>query len=88
MKTLEEVKEQYAKEMGFDSWEELEDMQTKNAVSKHWGNAAKIFAIETAKEALNIASKNAHILTTRGAGYTHRSVSKESILNENNIPKI
>lgn len=50
--------------------------------------AMKEFAIEVAKDSLKNASENAYILITRGAGYCHREISKRSIMDENNIPKL
>ena len=95
MKTLHEIKNEYAGEQGRDSWDEffeycelthtpLERMQY------HHDEVSKRFALEVAKVSLKNAADNAKI-TGDWDNEIHdvvHSVDKKSILSETNIPKI
>ncbi len=92
MKKLHEIKNEYAGEQGRDSWDEffeycelthtpLERMQY------HHDEVSKRFALEVAKEALNNAAEKG-LKKIIGQGYLLHDELKESILSENNIPKL
>ena len=74
MKTLEQIKEEYANEQCRDNWHEyfkwLELCHTPHDVmQKHYDEIAKRYADECAKEALNLASENAKIECRRYSCY-------------------
>lgn len=93
MKTLEQIKEEYAKELGYSSW---------NAIgydanySKRTDEVARRYATECAKESLRLASENATIVNRFGNDIGCYSfdinrnkiwINKQSILSESNLPK-
>lgn len=88
MKTLNEIKEEYAKENGCKSWRDLTQYDLRQ---QDVDEVAKRYAIEVAKEALKNASENAiteQEYKSNGVyDYYKTIVSKQSILSENNIPK-
>ena len=83
MKTLELLKEEYAILFcQYPSWEELLNDIPHHEIEKHTDEVAKLFAKEVAKEALKNASEN-----FLGASDFARD-TRESILNESNIPSL
>lgn len=95
MKTLEQIKNEYAKEVGFDDFKSLlNGMILYNNVKS---SAEKIdyilnkISIESQKECLKLASENAYTKTETngldGEYWDYNVVDKESITNENNIIK-
>lgn len=95
MKTLEDIKDEYANECGRDSWEdyfkwnELCHMPLSHMQVAH-DEIAKRFALEVAKEALKNAADNAKLDAewSYSVNDVVHSVDKQSIIDENNIPKI
>lgn len=94
MKTLQEIKDEYAGEQGRDSWDEFFKYcvlihSRLDTMQYHHDEIAKRFAIEVAKEALRNAANNARLSATRLELSTFQgTIDKESILSETNIPKI
>lgn len=90
MKTLEEVKDEYAKDMACSNSAELLDKLTWSGafeeMEEFHDEVAKRFAIEVARESLKNASENVEVHTCRK--YNKSRIDTDSILNENNIPKI
>ncbi|MCW8309633.1 hypothetical protein K7A41_00130 [Sphingobacterium sp. InxBP1] len=92
MKTLQEIKDEVAIEDGYTSWEQVGAMGVSDWMVDE---IAKRFALEVAKESLRNAAENAEaeylcykaptVYDDSGHSIT---VNKESILSENNIPKL
>lgn len=89
MKTLQEIKDDYAKKQGypFDNWNDLVDYfvywdqeKLHNCIDQ----VMKDFALEVAKEALRNAADNA----TMEPNGMLLQIDKESILSETNIPDL
>lgn len=60
MKTLEEIKDDYAREHGYDDWNEvIYSSSDPDTLDKACDEVAKRYAIEVAKQALKNASENA-----------------------------
>lgn len=75
MKTLEDIKQQYARENNFCEWSEiLYSTDDPAEIDEHFDNVSKIYAIEVAKEALKNAGK-------------HVYECFKNVLSEDNIPK-
>lgn len=92
MKTLQEIKDEYAGEQGCDSWDEFfkycELIHSRlDTMQYHHDEIAKRFAIEVAKEALRNASEKG-LKKFIGQGYLLHDELKEEIENENNIPEL
>ena len=87
MKTLSEVKDEYAKELGWPSWYYflLNADGTRQVLDSDYDEVAKLYAKEVAREALRNAADNAELLEE---DYEYYDVDKQSILNESNIPKL
>lgn len=86
MKNLEQIKEEYAKELAYESWWELsQSIPGVEACDIVVDEIAKRYATEYAKEALNNASEKA-IFDTKGSVYDWE-IDKQSILSEDNLPK-
>lgn len=85
MRTLEEIKNGYAIELGYLSWNQIGHLKVESFIIEE---IAKRYAIEVAREALNNASDNA-IVECEGDefGYSY-VVYKQSILSEINIPEL
>lgn len=92
MKTLQIIKEEYAKEVGFENWEQLLKKLNLAVYAQHDNDiVTRRFAIEVAKKALINASETALVIEGDcGEFGTYRPpfVYKKSILNESNIPKL
>ena len=93
MKSLEEVKEEYAKYVGYESWYELykDHVFRVNELLNRMDEVAKRYALEIAKEALKNASENAELGDTNCCceyKCNHEVVDKQSILSETNIPEL
>lgn len=91
MKTLEEIKDEVAKEKGFVSWDNLVFVNAGFiwVVQPFNDEATKRFALEVAKDALRNAAENARL------DYQYFQfedaipfVNKESIISETNIPEL
>lgn len=101
MGRLEEIKEEYAKTMGFESWGDLIvyfEIKHKKLVDNIRDNVTAIYAKECVKASLERASENARVMTKNtdtgnelevlswtDSRNVKFSVSKQSILNEDNI---
>jgi len=88
MKRIEEIKEEYAIEKGFDNWYSLykDHVFRINEFANHMDEISKRYATEYAKEALNNAYYRADIKIN--IGYTYNEVLfQQSILSEDNLPK-
>lgn len=92
MKTLQEIKEKYAIEQGYEDWTELVIINELNAdkLDRHWTE----ICIRAQKEALEKAAENAEITCSRkttnckqcyGGGCENPIVEKESITNPENL---
>lgn len=93
MKTLEEIKEEYAKELGWNGWGDLllNAGGTRQILDRDYNEAAKRYAKEVAREALKNASENAGTkqeYCSDGWTPSVRVVDKRSILDESNIPEL
>lgn len=94
MKTLEEIKDEYALTEGYTCWiDYINDYGS--ILDDVVDDICKRFAIEVAKEALRNAAENAEIEDypdPNHGGYGqpeyYSRVNKESILSETNIPKL
>lgn len=89
MKTpnIEEIKDDYEREHGYDDWNEvIYSSSDPDTLDKACDEVAKRYAKEVAKQALKNASENALIKYNEHFGT--RTIDKESILDENNIPEI
>lgn len=91
MKTLKEIKDEYAFERGYENFRSVlfnsnidNQLLVLNEISRR-------YAIEVATHALNNAADNA-VLGAVGCSCeyfcVHEFVDKESILNESNIPNL
>lgn len=67
MKILEDIKQEYARENGFDEWVEIL-FGTDNPVEleDHFDKVTNLFAKEVSLEALRNAADNATLLIERG----------------------
>lgn len=62
MKTLEDMKEEYARENNFYEWSYiLYSIDDPAEIDEHFDKVASLYAIEVAKETLRLASENARI---------------------------
>ena len=64
MKNIQDIKDEYAREVGFDDWNEIEYSHTGDEISHHWNIVTKRFAIEVARETLKNAAENAMLIYT------------------------
>jgi len=100
MKTLEEIKEEYAVlYCQYPSWEDFINDIPSHEVESHMNEVAKIYSTEYAKEALRLASENAEFIAEHqfyeetikdrvdNVGSHLVFINKQSILSENNLPK-
>lgn len=93
MKTLEQIKEEYAiVYCQYPSWEDFINDIPSCEVESHMDEVAKIYAEEYARKALMLASENFKMKLRENYMYLHmndewREVDKQSILSENNLPK-
>ena len=96
MKTLSEIKEEYAKELGWNGWHDLllNADGTRQILDSDYNEVSKLYAKEVARGALKNASENAR-MSEEGVfycecGHDHEyyNIDKYSILNEENIPKL
>lgn len=86
MKTLEEIKDQYAIERGYTDWKDY--VEYKGIIlDETLDDICNLFSIEVAKEALKNASEKG-LKKFIGQGYLLHDELKEEIENENNIPKL
>lgn len=91
MKTLEEIRDEMAQEMGFLDWEEMFYEEGYEIGDNGIDEVAKRYAKEVAKEALKNASENAGTKREQAPMLwtpSVRIVDKRSILDEHNIPKL
>lgn len=101
MKTLQEIKDEYAKDMACSNYAELLNKLTWSGefeeMEKFHDEVAKRFAIEVAKEALRNASENIDQKKldyenpydySVGVTMVPNTENIESVLDENNIPSI
>lgn len=85
MKTLSDIKEEYARENNFCEWSEiLYSIDDPAEIDEHFDKVAKLYAIDACTESLILASENVNVKVA-GAGYI--VIDKQSILSEDNIPK-
>lgn len=94
MKTLQEIKDEYAEKKGFDAfdnWDDLVDYfvywdfdELHNCID----DVMKEYAIEVAKEALRNASDNAELKESIRHSAIYDTIDKNSILDESNIPQL
>lgn len=101
MKTLEQIKEEYAiVYCQYPSWEDFINDIPSHEVESHMNEVAKIYSTEYAKEALRLASENARVMTKNidtenelevlswtDSRNVKFTMSKQSILSEDNLPK-
>lgn len=85
-RTLQEIKDEYAREVGFDDWNEIEYSHTGDEISHHWNIVSKRFAIEVSREALKNASEDFENNWDFGCE-SNKEISN-SLLSERYIPKI
>ncbi len=88
MKTLEEIKDEYSREIRFDDWHELIYSHESYEIEHHWIIVTKRYAIEVAKEALRNAAENSTVTAIQREGFCDYIADTESILSETNIPKL
>lgn len=90
MKTLEEIKDEVAKESGFVSWDNLVFIHAGfiQVVRPYNDEATRRFAIEVAKEALRNAAENVELKESIPHSAIYDTIDKESIISESNIPKL
>lgn len=101
MKTLEEIKNEYAYSIShkYDTliWKSMLSRNSTRNMDQHYDNVAKLYAKEVAMQALKNAAANSTLEDEDGRErgesvydyYDNRvSISKESILNKNNIPEM
>lgn len=83
MNSLSQIKDTYAKEYGYEDWDEMSnDWAIWHHMEYHMGN----ILILAQKQALKNASESADIHYPLENNY-NACVDKQSILNENNIVK-
>lgn len=93
MKTLEEIKYEYANRLGFSSWNELVEyfiMWDNGKLNEHINEICKIYSLEVSKESLKNASENGKVILSYDT-LTNESVyllNKQSILSLDNIPEL
>lgn len=88
MKTLEEIKDEVAQELGFLDWEEMFYEDGYEIGDNGIDEVAKRYAKEVAKEALRNASENAKTIKNGNSGsWFDAGIDKQSILSETNLPK-
>ena len=80
---LQEIKDTYAKEQGYEDWKELMEELYGNVPELRIEKYMDEICICAQKEALEKASENATMLFD--AVYDWHAVNKESIINENNL---
>lgn len=101
MKTLEEIKQEYARENNFYEWSDiLYSIDDPAEIDEHFDKVANRFAKEVAREALKNAADNAimkyhcgHFKTDTPTQYHQQGadniqIDKQSIINKKNIPEI
>ncbi|MDV2459869.1 hypothetical protein CMU99_16245 [Elizabethkingia anophelis] len=81
MKRLEQIREEYAKTRGFESWDRLND---DCLYDRDLDAIATIYAREVAQASLEKAAENAATIFTNDE-QTSSKVFKPSITNESNI---
>lgn len=90
MKTLDAIKQEYARENNFCEWSEiLYSIDDPAEIDEHFDKVAKLYALEVAKEALKNANTKLSIFYFVDNNDKPISISDftEIIENENNIPK-
>ena len=98
MKKIEEIKNEFAKQLSYNSWSEFRMINNRNVIrfEAAMDEVAKRYAKEAAIASLEKASENAKVncnheeikkeFTDVDSGYLY-FVDKQSIINENNIIK-
>lgn len=87
MKTLEEIKNNYAKEQGFYDWADLYRNACYYDEEKFFMHENKVFELVQIEQQKLIA-ENADVTEIKSqSGCWYFGVDKESIINENNIIK-
>lgn len=93
MKTLEQIKEEYFKELGFKDLDhaimEIAIGKSKIAsatiLENHFSEIAKLYATECAKEALRLASENAKIWCESSISGLELNSYTKFLVDDNNI---
>lgn len=82
MKTLEDIKEEYARENNFCEWSEiLYSIDDPAEIDEHFDKVANLYALEACRETQRMCSE-------RFVGQSHWATNvRESILSESNIPQ-
>lgn len=80
MKTLEQIKNEYSVEQGFQNWKYLQVESYPHQLNEHINEVMKIYAMECLKR----ASENANYILDANDNVI---IIKSSITNENNIIK-
>jgi hypothetical protein len=89
MKTKEEILDELVSERSScDSFPEFIKCATIGAIENLVNDAMNVFAAEVAEEALKNAAENSTVTAIQRDGFCDYIADKESILNENNIPKL
>lgn len=89
MKTLEEIKQERAYEMGYSDWEEfIYSVDDPNILDMEFDEVANRFSKEVAREALKNAAENAILIESVPHSAVYDTIDKQSILNNKNIPEI
>ena len=86
MKTLQEIKNQYAQEQRYEDWEHLlrKNYWNDGDIEVHWTE----ICILAQKAALEKAAENARLVPLQGAGFidfSKQMLDKNSIINEENL---
>ena len=92
MKTLQEVKEEYATSLNdvYSSytWQSLLSSNSSRNMEHHYDSVMILYALEVAKQTQINCAENAKITQwNEGYGVIHK-VDKESIIKQSNIPKL
>lgn len=94
MKTLEEIKDEYAKEVGFENWEQLLKKLNLAVYAQHDNDiVTRRFSIEVAKQTQINCAESAKLKLRDDWMELHEfdcseCIDKKSILNESNIPEL
>lgn len=90
MKTLEEIKEEYAIEYKYTTWEEFINDHPNHMIESFMDGVSKRYALEVAKQTQINCANNAKLdvqWSFKHMDVIH-SVDKKSILSPSNIPNI
>ncbi len=86
MKTLDDIKQEYARENNFCEWSEiLYSIDDPAEIDEHFDKVAKLYALEACRESLSNSANNLSSLMPDSN--LRKPIYRELVLDETNIPQ-